>query len=116
MPVYDLLGGKLRPALPMFGGVNGRDLSELENNARRAIEAGYKYLRVGAVGGDGSGDAPGQGATGGAAGSGPGLGRGVSALQRTWTDLPATRSGLRLRWWPAGRLTSCACVSRPAAV
>ena len=74
MPVYDLLGGKLRPALPMFAGVNGRDLSELENNARRAIEAGYKHLRVGAVGGDGSGDAPGQGATSGAAGSGPGLG------------------------------------------
>ena len=74
MPVYDLLGGKLRPALPMFAGVNGRDLNELEDNARRAMEAGYKHLRVGAVGGDGSGDAPGQGATSGAAGRGPGLG------------------------------------------
>jgi mannonate dehydratase len=74
MPVYDLLGGKLRPALPMFAGVNGRDLSELEDNARRAIAAGYKHLRVGAVGGDGSGDAPGQGTTSGAAGRGPGLG------------------------------------------
>lgn len=74
MPVYALLGGKLRPALHMFAGVNGRDLKELEDNARRAIDSGYKHLRVGAVGGDGSGDAPGQGATGGAGGRGPGMG------------------------------------------
>jgi mannonate dehydratase len=74
MPVYNLLGGKLRPALPMFAGVNGRDVKELEDNARKAIATGYTVLRVGAVGGDGSGDAPGQGATGGAGGRGPGQG------------------------------------------
>jgi mannonate dehydratase len=74
MPVYNLLGGKLRPALPMFAGVNGRDFKELEDNARKAMETGYKHLRVGAVGGDGSGDAAGQGATSGAGGRGPGLG------------------------------------------
>lgn len=79
MPVYDLLGGKLRPALPMFAGVNGRSLADLEENARKAIETGYTHLRVGAVGGDSSGDAPGQGATGGAGGRGPGMG-GVGSL------------------------------------
>jgi mannonate dehydratase len=74
LPVHDLLGGKLRTGLPMFAGVNGRDFAELEDNARKAIAAGYKHLRVGAVGGDGSGDAPGQGASGGGGGRGPGMG------------------------------------------
>ena len=53
MPVHNLLGGKVRPALPMFANVNGRDLKELEENARARIAEGYKHLRVGAVGGDG---------------------------------------------------------------
>jgi mannonate dehydratase len=74
MPVYNFLGGKLRPALPMFANVNGRTLAELEDNARKAMASGYRHLRVAAVGGDGSGDAPGQGATSGAGGRGPGLG------------------------------------------
>ena len=59
MPVHNLLGGKVRPALPMFANVNGRDLKQLEDNARARIAEGYKHLRVGAVGGDGSGAAVG---------------------------------------------------------
>lgn len=69
MPVHNLLGGKLRPALPMFANVNGRDFKELEENSRARIAEGYKHLRVGAVGGDGTGRGagagPGAGLTGG---------------------------------------------------
>jgi mannonate dehydratase len=71
MPVHNLLGGKLRPALPMFANVNGRDLKELEENSRARIAEGYKHLRVGAVGGDGAGGGP--GARGGGPGAVPGL-------------------------------------------
>ena len=70
MPVHNLLGGKLRPALPMFANVGGRDVKELEDNARARIAEGYKHLRVAALGGDGSGGGPGA-----ARGAGPG-GRG----------------------------------------
>jgi mannonate dehydratase len=74
MPVHNLLGGKLRPALPMFANVNGRDLKELEENSRARIAEGYKHLRVGAVGGDGTGRGAGAGGRGGAAGAGRGAG------------------------------------------
>jgi mannonate dehydratase len=50
MPVYNFLGGKLRPALPMFTGVRGRDAKEVADNARRAMENGYRHLRVGPLG------------------------------------------------------------------
>jgi mannonate dehydratase len=75
MPVHNLLGGKVRPALPMFANVNGRDLKELEDNARARIADGYKHLRVGAVGGDGSG------AGGGARGGGPPAPGGITGGQ-----------------------------------
>ena len=42
MPVHNLLGGKLRPALPMFANVNGSDLKELEDNARARIAEGLQ--------------------------------------------------------------------------
>jgi mannonate dehydratase len=75
MPVHNLLGGKLRPALPMFANVNGSDMKELEENSRARIAEGYKHLRVGAVGGDGTGrGGGGRGGSVGAAG-----GRGVGA-------------------------------------
>ncbi len=64
MPVHNLLGGKLRPALPMFANVNGGDLKELEDNSRARIAEGYKHLRVGAVGGDGTGRGGGAGGRG----------------------------------------------------
>ena len=75
MPVHNLLGGKLRPALPMFANVNGSDLKQLEDNSRARIAEGYKHLRVGAVGGDGTGRGGGAGGRGGAAGAGAWSGR-----------------------------------------
>jgi mannonate dehydratase len=72
MPVHNLLGGKLRPALPMFANVGGRDVKELEDNARARIAEGYKHLRVAALGGDGSGGGPGAGRGAGAGGRGGG--------------------------------------------
>jgi mannonate dehydratase len=71
MPVHNLLGGKVRPSLPMFANINGRDVKELEDNARARIAEGYTHLRVGAVGGDGTGAGRGQGpgARGGGAGA-----------------------------------------------
>jgi mannonate dehydratase len=71
MPVHNLLGGKLRPALPMFANVNGVDHKQLEDNARARIAEGYRHLRVGAVGGDGSGGGGGRGRGAGAGGGGP---------------------------------------------
>jgi mannonate dehydratase len=70
MPVHNLLGGKVRPALHMFANVNGADVKQLEENSRARIAEGYKHLRVGAVGGDGSGGGRGRGA--GPGGGGPG--------------------------------------------
>jgi len=74
LPVHNLLGGKLRPALPMFANVNGSDLKQLEDNSRARIAEGYKHLRVGAVGGDGTGRGAGAGGRGGAAGAARGAG------------------------------------------
>ncbi len=74
MPVHNLLGGKIRPALPMFANVNGRDMKELEDNARARIAEGYKHLRVAAVGGDGTSRGAGPGTQGAAAGPARGTG------------------------------------------
>lgn len=87
MPVHNLLGGKLRPALPMFANVNGRDMKELEDNARARIADGYRHLRVAAVGGDGTGRGAGPGTQGNPPGGGglgsPGFGeRGPIYQQR----------------------------------
>lgn len=59
MPVYNFLGGKVRPSLPMFANIRGRDAKELGENARRAMESGYRHLRVGPMGEGGFGG-PGQ--------------------------------------------------------
>ena len=54
----------------MFTGAGGATLQEQEDNARQAIESGYKYLRVAAVGKRGTANA--AGATGGRGrGAGP---------------------------------------------
>ena len=65
MPVYNFLGGKVRPALPMFTGVRGRDAKEVGENARRAMENGYRHLRVGPFGEGGGPGGPGGGRGGG---------------------------------------------------
>ena len=108
MPVHNLLGGKLRPALPMFANVNGRDLKELEDNSRARIADGYKHLRVGAVGGeDGSGGGAGGrggaqarrgagagGLTGGQGNRPGGGGLGSPGFGERGPDLSAASSGL----------------------
>lgn len=45
MPVYQLLGGKVRDSAPLYAHASGRDLSELEERARAFMERGYRYVR-----------------------------------------------------------------------
>lgn len=51
VPLYQLLGGKLRTKVPMFANAVGRSLSELEDSARERIEEGYNYVRIRYAGG-----------------------------------------------------------------
>jgi mannonate dehydratase len=46
MPVYQLLGGKCRFAAACYVHVRGRDLKEVEANARQAMARGYRHVRV----------------------------------------------------------------------
>ena len=66
-PVYNFFGGKVRPSLPMFTNVGGASLQAQEDNARQAMENGYKHLRVAAVGKRGN---PNAAAGGGGRGQG----------------------------------------------
>ncbi len=72
MPVYQLLGGKVRPACRMFANARGEDLSELEDNVRALMEDGYQHVRLRAVGlgGGGFGQRVGPQAGAGTVGSG----------------------------------------------
>jgi mannonate dehydratase len=45
MPVYQLFGGKCRQAAPLYAHATGRDVHELEEQARAFIERGYRYVR-----------------------------------------------------------------------
>lgn len=55
MPVYRLLGGPCRPAVPCYAHAGGRDLVELEEDVRRYMEEGYPVIRcqLGPYGGGG---------------------------------------------------------------
>ncbi|MBI4474480.1 MAG: starvation-sensing protein RspA [Acidobacteria bacterium] len=46
MPVYQLLGGKCRFAADLYYHASGRDFKEVEDNARAAMERGYRHVRV----------------------------------------------------------------------
>ncbi len=46
MPVYQLLGGKCRFAAALYAHVRGRDVKEVEDNARQAMAKGYRHIRV----------------------------------------------------------------------
>jgi mannonate dehydratase len=46
MPVYQLLGGKARAGADLYFHASGRDFQQLEDNARRGMEMGYRYIRV----------------------------------------------------------------------
>ncbi len=45
MPVYQLLGGKCRRSAAVYVHASGRDFSEVEDDARRYLEAGYRHIR-----------------------------------------------------------------------
>ncbi len=62
MPVYELLGGKVRDAVPLYAHADGRDFNEVEENVRRFMEAGFRHVRA-QMGGYGGGGfiPPGQG-------------------------------------------------------
>lgn len=46
VPVYKLLGGKVRTAVPLYGHASARDSSELEDQVRKWMSQGYRYVRV----------------------------------------------------------------------
>jgi len=55
MPVYQLLGGKVRDAVPLYAHAGGRALAEVEDSVRRYMEEGYQHVRaqMGGYGGGG---------------------------------------------------------------
>jgi mannonate dehydratase len=55
MPVYELLGGSCRAAVPCYAHANGDDLPALEEDVRRYMEEGYQVIRcqLGPYGGGG---------------------------------------------------------------
>ncbi|MEX2566981.1 MAG: enolase C-terminal domain-like protein [Cyclobacteriaceae bacterium] len=46
MPVYELLGGKVRFALNTYSHSGGNSIEEAVESAQAAIEAGYRYVRI----------------------------------------------------------------------
>lgn len=72
MPVYDLLGGKARDAVPLYAHADGRDTVEVEDNVRKFMEQGYRHVRA-QMGGYGGGGfiPPGQGSRPAVGFSGP---------------------------------------------
>ncbi len=45
MPVFQLLGGKCRVAAPLYVHASGRDAREVEEDARRHMEQGFRHVR-----------------------------------------------------------------------
>ena len=45
MPVFQLLGGKCRVAAPLYVHASGRDVREVEEDARRHMEQGFRHVR-----------------------------------------------------------------------
>jgi mannonate dehydratase len=46
MPVYQLLGGKSREAAAVYVHADGRDRSEVADDAQRLVDEGYRHVRV----------------------------------------------------------------------
>jgi mannonate dehydratase len=46
MPLYQLLGGKVRHGADCYFHASGTSFSEVEENARRAMEQGFRHVRV----------------------------------------------------------------------
>src|SRR6266481_8418931 len=67
MPLYQLLGGKVRHGADCYFHASGNSFSEVEENAQRAMEQGFRHVRVqvatpGYAGYGARGNAPAQGA------------------------------------------------------
>jgi len=62
MPVYDLLGGKVRDAVPLYAHADGRDREQVAENVKKYMGEGYRHVRA-QMGGYGGGGfvSPGQG-------------------------------------------------------
>ncbi len=62
MPVYAMLGGKVRDAVPCYGHADGRSMDEVTDNVKGFLDRGYRHVRA-QMGGYGGGGmiAPGQG-------------------------------------------------------
>ena len=45
MPVYQLIGGKVREAVPIYVHASGNAFSEVEERARSFMEQGFRYVR-----------------------------------------------------------------------
>jgi len=45
MPVYELLGGKCREAVPVYRHADGVEMQQVVENIQKYIEQGYKYVR-----------------------------------------------------------------------
>ena len=60
MPLYQLLGGKVREGVPIYRHADGKDLSELCDNIQKYREQGITHIRCqsGGYGGGGYGAAP----------------------------------------------------------
>ena len=46
LPVYDLLGGKVREGMLTYTNASGRDFKQVEENVRKLMERGYKVIKV----------------------------------------------------------------------
>jgi mannonate dehydratase len=46
MPLYQLLGGKVRKGAWLYAHASGRDVQEVEENVRQYMEQGYRYVRA----------------------------------------------------------------------
>ncbi|MGI8644205.1 MAG: enolase C-terminal domain-like protein [Thermomicrobiales bacterium] len=45
MPVYQLLGGRVRRAVPLYAHASGQDFNEVEEQARSYMEQGFRHIR-----------------------------------------------------------------------
>src|SRR4051794_20674556 len=46
VPVYQLLGGKVREAVPLYAHASARELSDLEDQVQKWMSQGYRHVRV----------------------------------------------------------------------
>lgn len=55
MPVYELLGGKVRDAVPIYAHADGRDREQVAENVKKYMDEGYRHVRaqMGGYGGGG---------------------------------------------------------------